>query len=109
MNGVSQVVSRIGHLAALAAALALAPAAPVLSQGYGPALVEELHYEMYRGDALDIDVGTEFTWAESDSEAVAAVIRKDNMLRLVAIKPGTANVTLTEHDKIVWRAEIVVR
>lgn len=109
MNGDFEVVSRFPHFVSLAAALALAPAAPLHAQGYGPSLVDELHYEMYRGDALDIEVGKDFNWAESDSEAVAALMRKDNKLRLVAVKAGTATVTLSQHDKVIWKAEVVVR
>ena len=102
-------MTRMGQAIAWAAAFALAPAVPAHAQGYGPASVDVLHYQMYRGDALDIEIGQGFTWAESDNEAVAAFMRKDNMLRLVAVKSGTAVVTLTEGDKVVWQAEVVVR
>jgi hypothetical protein len=97
------------HYMALAAALGLAAASPLAAQGYGPVVAPVQHYQMYRGDALDIDIGKDFSWAESDSEAVAAFMRADNKLRLVAIKPGTALITLTQEDKIVWKAEVVVR
>ena len=91
-------------------ALALVFAAtPTLAQQYGPAVVAEQRHEMHRGDVLDLEIGKDFSWVEVDSEAVAAFMREGNKLRLVAIKPGTATVVLTEDKKLVWRAEVVVR
>jgi hypothetical protein len=92
----------------LAIVLALVPA-PALAQQYGPAVVAELRHEMRRGDVLDIEIGKDFSWVEADSEAVAAFMREGNKLRLVAIKPGTATVVLTEDKKLVWKAEVTVR
>lgn len=92
----------------IAFALALSPV-PALAQQYGPMVVAEQRHEMHRGDVLDIEVGKDFSWVEVDSEAVAAFMREGNKLRLVAIKPGTANVVLTEDKKLVWKAEVVVR
>jgi hypothetical protein len=102
-------VSRFFRQLALAAALGLAAAAPVAGQGYGPVLAPLQHYEMYRGDALDIEIGKAFDWVEVDSEAVAAFMREGEKLRIVAVKPGAAQVVLTNDDKVVWRAEVVVR
>ncbi|WP_305095765.1 hypothetical protein [Croceibacterium aestuarii] len=90
------------------AALALTPNVAT-AQGYGPALVDEQHYEMVRGDTLDIDLDREADWAKVDSEAVAAILTTGNKLRLVAVKAGRAKVELTDHEKLVWRAEVVVR
>ena len=92
----------------IALALALV-AAPTLAQQYGPALVAEQRHEMHRGDVLDLDIGKDFSWVEVDSESVAAFMREGNKLRLVAIKPGTATVVLTQDKKLVWKAEVVVR
>jgi len=103
-----RVVSRFLRQLALAAALGLA-AAPVAGQGYGPVLAPLQHYEMYRGDALDIEIGKAFDWVEVDSEAVAAFMREGDKLRIVAVKPGAATVVLTDDKKLVWRAEVVVR
>ena len=65
-------------------ALALVFAAtPTLAQQYGPAVVAAVHF--------------------------VAFMREGNKLRLVAIKPGTATVVLTEDKKLVWRAEVTVR
>ena len=94
---------------AFAAALGLAASAPAAGQGYGPTVVKLEHYQIYRGDTLDLEIGKPFDWAEVDGEAVAAFMREDNQLRLVGIKPGAAKVVLTEGDQVVWRAEIVVR
>ena len=91
-------------------ALALVFAAtPTLAQQNGPAVVAEQRHEMHRGDVLDLEIGKDFSWVEVDSEAVAAFMREGNKLRLVAIKPGTATVVLTEDKKLVWRAEVTVR
>ena len=84
-------------------------ATPTLAQQYGPAVVAEQRHEMHRGDVLDLEIGKDFSWVEVDSEAVAAFMREGNKLRLVAIKPGTATVVLTEDKKLVWRAEVTVR
>ena len=92
----------------LAIALAFV-AAPAPAQQYGPRAVSEQRHEMHRGDVLDIEIGKDFSWVEVDSEAVAAFMREGNKLRLVAVKPGTAKVVLTEDKKLVWRAEVVVR
>jgi len=99
---------RFLHLVALSAALGLA-AAPVAGQGYGPVLAPLQHYEMHRGDALDIEVGKTFDWVEVDGETVAAFMREGNRLRIVGIKQGTARVVLTQDDMVVWRAAVVVR
>ena len=102
-------MSRLLHHLALAAALASLAAGPLAGQGYGPVLAPPQHYEMYRGDALDVEIGKTFDWAEVEGEAVAAFMREGNQLRIVAIKPGTASVVLTNDEKLVWRAEVVVR
>lgn len=64
---------------------------------------------MYRGDALDVEIGKAFDWAEVEGEAVAAFMREGNQLRIVALKRGNATVQLSSGDTTVWRAEIVVR
>jgi hypothetical protein len=84
-------------------------AAPVAAQQYGPSAVAQQRHEMHRGDVLDLEIGKAFSWVEVDSEAVAAFMREGKKLRLVAIKPGTATVVLTEDKKLVWKAEVVVR
>ena len=102
-------MSRFLHRFVMAAALASVAAGPLAGQGYGPVLAASQHYEMYRGDALDVEVGKPFDWAEVDGEAVAAFMREGNQLRIVALRRGTATVVLTEDETVVWRAEIVVR
>ncbi|MXO59148.1 hypothetical protein GRI89_06300 [Altererythrobacter salegens] len=79
------------------------------TQSYGPAVVDEQYYEMYRGDSLDINIEKEADWAKVDGEAVAAILSTGNKLRLVAVKTGKAEVTVTNHEKLVWRAAVVVR
>ncbi len=91
------------------AALALGMAVPLSAQGYGPAPVEQNHYEMYRGDTLEIDIGTPASWSEVEGHAVAAQILAGGKVRIVAIKQGSAVVSLKEDDKLVWRAEVIVR
>ena len=83
--------------------------AAVVAQGYGPAVVDTFHYEMVRGDTRDIEIGKDADWAEVKGEAVAAILSEGNKLRLVAVRPGKADVTVSDHDKLVWRAEVVVR
>jgi len=91
-------------------ALALAfGATPALAQQYGPRAVAEQGHGMHGGDALDLEIGKDFSWVEVDSEAVAAFMREGNKLRLVAVKPGTATVVLTEDKRLVWKAEVTVR
>jgi hypothetical protein len=102
-------VLRIAQLLLAAALLALAPTPAAVAQGYGPTLASQQHFEMHRGDVLDIDVGKDFDWAEVDNEAVAAFMREDNRLRLVAIKAGKAEVVLTDDKLVVWKAQVVVR
>lgn len=102
-------MSRFLHHLALAAALASTSAAPLAGQGYGPVLAPPQHYEMYRGDALDVEIGKTFDWVEVEGEAVAAFMREGNQLRIVALKRGTATVVLTDRETVVWRAEVVVR
>lgn len=92
----------------LAIALALSPV-PALAQQYGPVVVAAQRHEMHRGDVLDIEIGKDFSWVEVDSEAVAAFMREGNKLRLVAVKPGTAKVVLTEDKAVVWKAAVTVR
>ena len=105
----SRVVPPVFRRIALAAALGLAAAAPLAAQGYGPSLVKVEQVQMYRGDTLDLEIGKAFDWAEVEGEAVAAFMREDNSLRLVAIKAGTAQVVLTANKQVVWRAEVLVR
>jgi hypothetical protein len=64
---------------------------------------------MYRGDTIDVDIEKDADWAEADSDAVAAILTTGNKLRLVAVRPGKSKVSVSNHDKIVWRAEVVVR
>ncbi len=92
----------------IAIALALC-ATPTLAQQYGPRAVAEQRHEMHRGDVLDVEIRKAFSWVEVDNEAVAAFMREGNKLRLVAIKPGTATVVLTDDKKLVWKAEVTVR
>ena len=85
------------------AALALGLAVPLAAQGYGPAPVDQNYYEMYRGDAIEVPTGS------SDGQAVAAQILAGEKVRIIAIKQGRATVSLKEDDKLVWRAEVIVR
>ena len=102
-------MSRFLQHIGLVAALAFSAGVPAVAQQYGPAVVAEQHHEMHRGDVLDIEIGKDFSWVEVDSEAVAAFMREGNKLRLVAVKPGTAKVVLTEDKAVVWKAEVTVR
>lgn len=82
---------------------------PPPAQGYGPAPVIQQHYEMYRGDTLEIPVGKPFSWSEVTGNAIAAQILANQKVRLVAIKPGTSLVSLKEDEILVWQAEVIVR
>lgn len=96
-------------LVALFVALLAFVAPTILSaQTYGPAQIDTYHYEMYRGDMIDIDIGQDADWTEVDNDAVAAILSTGNKLRLVAVKAGRSRVTVENHDKLVWRAEVVV-
>ena len=91
------------------AAMALGLAVPLAAQGYGPAPVDQNSYEMYRGDAIEVPTGSSASWAEVDGQAVAAQILAGEKVRIIAIKQGRATVSLKEDDKLVWRAEVIVR
>ncbi|MGX7895605.1 hypothetical protein [Tsuneonella sp. HG222] len=90
-------------------ALALCLAVPGAGKGYGPAPVEAIHYEMYRGDTLDVPIGREASWVEVDGNAVAAQILEGGKVRIVAIKKGSAKVSLKDGEALVWQAEVIVR